>query len=162
MTCCCHLRVSAARKWCQQGLWTFPLPPEGEGLCTMIAGEEDAVTATCLCNSVWMGITRLASLRAGKCELCFVSLPWQLVLMTIQSCSHLSIAGTSFNISAVGKLCTSVRHRVRNREMGYREVLPSAEPCPLGKEMQSANSVLAALKLWCVEGDQLSCRNGFW
>lgn len=66
-----------------EGLWTFPLPPEGERLGARVAGEEDAVTARCLYNSFWMGITRLASLRAGKCELCFVSLPWQPVLMTI-------------------------------------------------------------------------------
>ncbi|KAM9594326.1 prostaglandin E synthase isoform 1-T4 [Morphnus guianensis] len=72
--------------WCQQdleGLRTFQLPPEGEGLSARGAGKEDAVTARCLCKSFWMGITRLASMRAGKCELCFVSLPWQPMPMTI-------------------------------------------------------------------------------
>lgn len=36
----------------------------------------------CCAARCWPGITGLASLRAGKCELCFVSLPWQPVLMT--------------------------------------------------------------------------------
>lgn len=71
-----------------EGLRTFLLPPEGEGLSARGAGEEDAVTARCLCKSFWMGITRLASMQAGKCELCFVSLLWQPMLMTIQNCSH--------------------------------------------------------------------------
>lgn len=65
MTCCCHMYICFCNSWCQQdleGLWTFPLPPEGEGLSARVAGEEDALTTRCLYNSFWMGITGLASL----------------------------------------------------------------------------------------------------